>query len=121
MITDQMYGPQTAEVERLLERARHATAEENRACSRALADLPHDVWYPAVKRATDVSRGVAQPRYDGWDTVVNALAPENLGSMAPWLLAAWALVIRDLINPADFEVIVRPVVEVFGRCWEEGA
>lgn len=115
------YGPNTAEVERLIERAKQATAEENRACSRALADIPHDVWYPAVKRATDVSRGSGQPRYDGWDAVFNALAPEVPGSMAPWLLAAWALVIRDLIDPADFEVIVRPVVQVFGRCWEEEA
>jgi hypothetical protein len=53
--------------------------------------------------------------------VVNALAPENLGSTASWLLAAWALVIRDQIDPDDFEVIVGPVAEVFGRCWEEEA
>ena len=114
MITDQRYGPQTAEVERLIKRARRLTPEEATALDEAWSGASHSSWSRAYKTATRNHRD--GPWYDaraaisdrGWEPARAALYD-----------AARALVVRDLINPDDFETLVAPVASVLGRCWEE--
>ena len=116
-MTEQRYGPNTAEVERLLAVLRTATPEDQRACNRALLFVPDDVWYPAVKRAGDANCALEQPRHSEWLALCDVLGPEFTVPAGVW--AAWGLILRDVIDPDDFEVLVNPVVQVFGRCWEE--
>jgi hypothetical protein len=118
-MTEQRYGPNTAEVERLLAVLRTATPEDQRACNRAWARVPDDVWYRSMKRARDACRDVAEPRHDEWAAVCAALGPEIVAFAEAYVHAAFAVTCRDQIDPDDFKVLVGPVAEVFGRCWEE--
>lgn len=120
-MTEQKYGPNTAEVERLLAVLRTATPEDQRACNRACAGVPDDVWDHSMKRARDACRDVAEPRHDEWAAVCDAFDPEVVAFMGVYVDAAWALMVRDQIDPDDFETLVGPVAAVFGRCWEEEA
>jgi hypothetical protein len=122
MSAEQRFGPNSAAIERMLERLGTATPEE----LRAVGDARRGVW-----------RG---PWGVAWNTVKKAGRREQWN--AAWL-AAWnasrkggrpivsisarfsmsgamlAVLVRDLLPPKHFATLTAPWAKVFGPTWEE--
>ena len=112
-----IYGPNTPAVTAFIERLTTLTPAQvkrlNAACdaawdaARAAArDAARDAWDAAWDAAGDAARAA-------WDAAWDAAGD------AAWD-AAWALVVRDLITPEQFAVLVAPfVVAGLGEWFEE--
>ena len=100
MNTDNMsnaYGPNTAQVEALIEQVRNLTPEQADALYAAWDTPITTAWVAARAAARDAAQAAA--RAPAWD--------------AAWD-AAWALVVRDLITPEQFNILTAPWVSVMG-------
>lgn len=112
-MSDQKYGPNTAQVERLIERVGRMTPQED-ALVYARSRADDAVWV----RARDAARGARRIR--PWNAAgAAALKVCRTPAWASVRDAARALVVRDLVSRSDFEALVAPVASVLGRCWEE--
>ena len=112
------YGPNTAQVQAMLGRLRSATSEEletlgaatqgaargaarvvaREAAKKASTAAARDAFFEAAWEATS---GVV---WDAWRATRDAVL---------------ATLVRDLILPADFDVLTGPWREVFGPTWED--
>lgn len=130
MRTDQKYGPNTAQVERLIARvgkldlaatralayAWDATDEE--AVGDAIYSTVSAVWDEPTKMVLDQARWAALNRA-GRDIVAGTpFAHLASASEALWY-ATVALVLQDLASPDDVVTLVTPVASVLGCFWEE--
>jgi hypothetical protein len=86
-------GPNGVEVARFIESWKVVTVEQAWALGAAQGAARDVAWSAARDVAWDVARDVA------WG-------------------AAWALVVRDLITPEQFDTLTGPWVSVMGRTWE---
>jgi hypothetical protein len=118
----QTFGPNTSEVQRLLIRLAKVRPDESDALEDAKATVAHPERVAAITRAYAAvdDAGSVKDRYQQWDLVAASVPPWFQDSSAA-IHAAFAVTFRGLIDPDDFEVLVNPVVQVFGRCWEEEA
>lgn len=89
----EIYGPQTHEIEALLERARRLTDAEAKALKRPCYDARDAAWYTACYAARYAAC------YDARDAV--RYAARDAARYAVWD-AAHALVVRDLIGNYGF-------------------
>ena len=114
------YGPQTTQIEALLERARNLTDEETEAIREAReAREAQDAW---------VAWGTARPadRDAAWEAAWEAAwAAWDADWEAAWYAARYAvlaLVVRDLIGQNGFtqehyDMLVAPWESVMGTTW----
>ncbi len=119
--THNRYGPQTAQVEALLERARNLTDKETEAL--------RDAWdaRAAARAAAWVAAWAAWAAWDAWDAR-DARAAWDAGREAVWAArdAVLALVVRDLIGQHGFtqehyDTLVEPWETVMGTDWTREA
>ena len=111
----QALGPNGEEVARLIESCRTITPEQARQLDAAryaagCAAPSSAAWDAAWAAARDAAR------YAAWAGARDA-APSSAARDAAWA-AAGALVVRDLITPAQFDTLTGPWVSVMGRTWE---
>jgi hypothetical protein len=110
----QAFGPNGQEVVRFIESCEHITREQ----TNALALGKDTVWW-AAKNASLLGREAAHAasRLAAHHTAGEAACAWG-GNAAAY--TAKALVVRDLITPAQFETITYPWVSVMGNTWEAG-
>lgn len=128
------YGPNTAAVERMLERLRSATAEELRTLADVSRDADRDCWEDAWRAASAVAweagRGIGRGAVDPmsgstniWNVVWGAVKDVAIGARhLTWNVTSGAIeavIICDLISPEDFATLTDSWAEVFGPTWEE--
>lgn len=119
-MTDTMkYGPQTPEIEALLERARTLTDTEVLALREAWNATPGEAWCEAWRWVWDALRAARLD--EAWDDV----GQEDASRGAP-LDAVIALVARDLITPTGFtqehyDLLTGPWRKVIGKVHPDDA
>lgn len=140
-MNDAVYGPNSVEVERLIERVKRLTREEATALGGSF-DLDAHVaaWNTAGDTAMDAARdaGRTAARLAAADAAWDAARDATLAAWAvtetptwdevgAWEAAAdiaWdtalAVVVRDLISKADFDRLTHEWVEAIGPTWEKG-
>ncbi len=99
-MSEQKYGPNTAEVDAYLALLPRLTDEQREASLEARWDASWDPEWHAATAAALVAAESAE-RYTGWW----AAAPASWS--ASW--AAMALVVRDLITPEQFDILTAPM------------
>ena len=102
-------GPNGEEVARFIEACRTITYNQVSRLSAARAAARAAAW----DAARDAARAAA------WDAAPAAAwdAARAAARAAAWD-AAWALVVRDLITPEQFDILTGPWVSVMGKTWE---
>lgn len=121
---DDIYGPNTAAVKRLIHRAHRMTEDEKRVLSdtwRANRGQPRfAAWYAVMGADMEASRGPTR-HHTWWDALNAAKSIGNPGGWWPERAigeAAVAVANMDLIPAETFELLVAPVVAAIGRAWE---
>ena len=96
----QAFGPQGEQVASLIDRAGRLTADE--------ANSLYAAWDAARAAARAAARPAAREaaRDAAWDPAWPAARD-----------AAWALIVRDLITPDQFDTLTRPWVQVINPTW----
>lgn len=130
-MSDQRYGPNTAQVERLIARV----GKLDLSMTRALADAWDAACCSEMEKAThlvlavvwsitespgDEARAAAVTAAGGAAATSAPFAHLESACEALWHGGA-ALAVRDLLPSQDFETVTAPVASVLGRCWEEDA
>ena len=103
-MSEQKYGPNTAEVEAYLALLPKLTDEQREAAREAAWDAS---WTVAWNAATAAARATVRyaARTAAWDAA--ASAAETAAWAASW--AAVALVMRDIITPEQFDALTAPM------------
>jgi hypothetical protein len=131
-MADNIYGPNTAQVERLLARVRALTPEEAERMAREYDDARYSfgitrsnalvdaAWTAARRAGLDVEMNTAlnDVRSAAWRS---AWYGPRSRTGAAWAAqdAVCALVVRDLVSKTDFDVIAGPWASVIGATWED--
>jgi hypothetical protein len=113
-------GPNGQEVARFIASSWTITPEQTRRLRPPAWVARAAAWDVAWAAAWDAER--AAERAAAWDAAWAAAwdAERGVTWEAAWVarVAAWALVVRDRITPAQFDTLIRPWVAVMGRTWE---
>ena len=108
----QAFGPQGEQVASLIDRAGRLTADEANSLYAAWAAAWEAAWFAARAAARAAAWDAAWPaareaaRPAAWDPAWPAARD-----------AAWALIVRDLITPDQFDTLTRPWVQVINPTW----
>jgi surface antigen len=123
-MTEQKYGPQTAEIEALVERVKAMTPEQAEALSKAYHSISlRESWSAkeAAQEAEDSAdrypvRQVAW--YSAWGAARHAPWTGNAAWLSAWYAvrdAIWALVLRDLITTEQFDTLYETWASVMDK------
>lgn len=119
MTTTPQYGPNTAAVERMLERLRRAAGEELRRLAEAKAAAGVAEWEAARDAAWEAFWDVASSKRADQDGYWDGVAWDGAWPSA-WL-ATFAIIMGDLLSPEHIADLTGPWRETFGPTWEEQA
>ena len=113
-VSDQKYGPQTAEVEALFEQVKTITPEQARALSDAVVVRSKEPW-GALDTARMALRGAGREAMwsEALDAVRDALVDDVWGTVPEVAVIAVhdalaALLVRDQITPEQFDTLYAP-------------
>ncbi len=113
-VSDQKYGPQTAEVEALFEQVRTITPEQARALSDAVVVRSKEPW-GVLDTARIALRGARREAMwsEALDVVRDALVDDVWGTVPEVAVVAVhdalaALLVRDQITPEQFDTLYAP-------------